>query len=240
MNDKKLYIPQDALAQTKQICREELSIICAQHNRSTFALLLRFLKIDLSLYIRISILAFLAMLGVYVISSQSGTIPLSIYFFILGCMNVYESYKNEVYHTTELFTPVYLHQGRVFLYKNATIAILQCLMFAIVLLIHGSLPSLSFVNIFMSSFLPLWIAQVIILQFIHYIHHLYFAFVLYVGIFILYLALYYRFETLFLTYMNDALALFIFITLGCIFIITLFIKSKHKEEGIYGINLNTY
>ena len=230
----KIYVPQAALEETIRICSNELHDVYEKQNQSLTELLFRFVRIDLQFYLKV---AFTGLGGTIMIClmSDSSTVPFSIYAGILGSLNLYECYKSRSYQTTELCTPVYLNQGKVFLLKNASIAILEIFIFVIYAIFAKACMQLSTMSIILSSLLPLFLCQILIMHFFRYIHHVYEAFVLYILMFGGYMYVYYVFEATVLSKATPIVVICLFIILFSFFIHDLY-KIKNIGKGdIYGI-----
>ena len=240
MNEHNIYIPQDALDTTIQACSQELRHTFIKQSDSYMGTLQRFLIMDLRLYMKLALIGLCLMITLHILLAKSYALPFIIYFAMLGCMNIYEIYKTQRFQMEELCMPVYLNAGRVFLFKNASLACFELSLCIFFVILDTYVMNVQVISIMLSGILPLLCIQIFLLYISKYVRHLFVSFSIYIILFMVYSSLYYTFEHYVLAHFDFVSAVSICVFAFLLLLAEIWYMSIRRKEEHHGIEITTY
>lgn len=230
MKEHKLYIPQQEMDITLLLCEQELTKVKQKHQMNGYALLKSFLLLDFRYFLGFSMLGFLVLILVAVLTHAKINDMIILYMIFLGMFGIYEIFKDRYYQTMEISGPVYLHAGRRFLLKNAAIAIIQLMLLCLIALLRIGINEISVLPIVLYAFVPLYLMQFVLMQALPYIHTFKMAIFVYMMFFICY-------ELLLKQMGSMQLSLILGIFAGVVLLHTLGFMKCYQQENRKGMLL---
>ena len=182
MKKNQVIIDEKAMEACYYACEQELFQVIETKKIPIKETLLRFMKVELRVYLRIALFGLLLTISICFLLPGSSVVIISIYFIMLANYAIFEGYKNKYYHMEELITPVYLHPARVFLLKSVAIALCQLALFLILITMTEMLKEDVLSGVLLYALLPMYAYQTMLLMFLEKIRSMITAFVLYVSI----------------------------------------------------------
>lgn len=158
MKEDKLNISQDALQDTIAACHIEWQNVQMKLPRKR-ELLFRFMHAELKSYMRLSSIGLMICLIGGILPIEQTTVVVCCYMLIMGSGVLFELYRRKYYDTVELMAPVYLNNGRVFIFKMAGIALLEIIEFSFMCFILYMFEKLMLAQILLYGFVPVFFLQ---------------------------------------------------------------------------------
>ena len=240
-NPKKLIpINELHLEDTIQLCKQQQEVVLQKQNTHMLALLMRYVKIDVRRYALYSLIGFLHTLCITGFHPSFTLLYLSIYFFLLGLLAIYEFYKNVYYHTSELLSTVYVHPGRSLLMKNASIACIECILFFTSMMLPIFQQQITLTQGILCFLVPLYILQIAMMYLLPIIKGYSSAIILYVLLYGIYSIFVRAFSML---QISNSLSLLILASIMLIYLSSMYrfyLNTKKQGGNTYGIAIGTY
>lgn len=173
-----MNIDLQALEATKKACHQELDLMQEKYNTKHSQLILRYMIKEYYKLFIMAIVSFGIVLIIGFIYKETVFVIVPLYFVIFGFLALFESMKDELYHTKEFMVISYINEGRSFLYRTIVITLFQMVMLGFTFLIFP-LNSKEFIHLLLLTVFPLFIAEMIALSCIQLIRNLWGVIVIY-------------------------------------------------------------
>ena len=167
-----MNIDYTALQKTKEACHEELDMIVNKYNTHHLQTIYQYMKVEMKNQMIISVIGMLLITLVSYFMNDATTVCIMLYFLVLGSQAILEYMKNQIYGVKELLSVSYINEGRSFLYKSVGIAILQLGMFGFICILI-SFNQITFIKTIFYALLPVYISQMLSLQFMKFITNIF-------------------------------------------------------------------
>lgn len=184
----KIIIPQAAMEETKAACSAALYEASEKHMNGLGETLLRFIQKDLRVYLYLSSIALCITLFLSYYQEDKIYVvwTISMYFGFLSFLSIYETLKNYYFKTMELFSAVYIHPGRCFLFKLAAMALLELVQSLIFYLVVYHVAGIYVNELILCGLIPIYLIQILLLYIYDRVHSLGTAIALYIVLFAIY------------------------------------------------------
>lgn len=162
MQEDKIMIPREKMEETKNLCANELSSICAKDEVSPYKIVRSFLKEEFRNYVLLLLTGlFLTLIAGIWGNGTYITFSIMVYFVILGCVSIYEFCKNKLYGMDELLQVTRIRPYLAIVYKTICITFLETVSFLMLMLVLQDLITYNFYEMFSYTLLPILISQAI-------------------------------------------------------------------------------
>lgn len=221
-----IEIPQDGLRITQTLCQEVLR----EHTRdSKLITVLRLLRLEITSYLRTALIGILILLVAAYFLPQTRIAMVTLYFFLLGILAIYDIYKQHIHGVEELLHTVYVNGGRSFLYKCLLCSAIQFVCFLLSVLILTGIFEESLTLVILNSILPIYLIPCITILFEPLIKAHSNVLLVYIISYVIYL-IFSNSPIIQLTYVTFTNVVTASILTSCLLFILLFIKYRRHEK----------
>lgn len=167
-----MRIDETKLSETIALCDDMLDEMIEKHESNHFKNALRFLMLDLKMYMILSMagLAF-TMFWIAMFGSQDLSI-LSAYYVFLLMLSIYHQFRIQDLGMKDMVECCHLNAGRIFCYQSLAIASIQTMILFVSYVVLSFFVQVSIVQILLCVFIPLCFSQAVLLFFVNHLRHI--------------------------------------------------------------------